>query len=122
MHKDSGDVQSSDAYTDGPVVPCEKVSQSTQSFLKDVGVDEMARYFVFTGSREDFVTLSALKPFCIAKGLSYTGAKMRINRMNVKEDKICIKGVVHGRGFYGVRMINGDDDDEDDDGLRSPTI
>lgn len=108
-----------DAYTDGPVVPCEKVSQSTQSFLKDVGVDEMAGYFVFTGSREDFVTLSALKPFCIAKGLSYTGAKMRINRMNVKEDKICIKGVVHGRGFYGVRMINGDDDDEDDDGLDS---
>ena len=101
------------AYTDGPVIPCAKVLATTQEYLKDVGVDVMSRYLTFTERREDFVTVRDLKSFCISKGINYKDAKMRISRMEIKEANICIGGVVHGRGFYGVKTNSGAEADDD---------
>ena len=58
------------------------------------------------------MTLKDLKLLCQSRGIDYKQALMRIVRMGIKQNKICIGGDVKGRGFYGVKTI---DDDLDDD-------
>ena len=101
-----------DTYTDGPVIPSAKISASTKEFLIESGVDKMSKYIVRTDVRTDHVTLKDLKLLCQSRGIDYKQALMRIERMGIKQNKICIGGDVKGRGFYGVKTI---DDDVDDD-------
>jgi hypothetical protein len=102
-----------EAYKDGPVVPCEKVTHDMMGYREDVGDDSvlMAQHFEVTGDRKDFVLVRELKTFLRSMNVSMTKGKDRLKRMGAWEDKnCCVGGVVHGRGLMGVRFIIKDDD------------
>ena len=98
-----------DAYADHPVVPCASVREDTLEYLEDAGDDLafMARSFVVTRDRNDFLLNHELKAIFRARGVSAPIWKGRLKRMGAFPDNVCcVSGVRHGAGFMGVKLVS----------------
>ncbi len=99
-----------DAYADHRVVPCASVREDTQEYLEDAGDDLvfMARSFVVTRDRNDFLLNHDLKAIFRARGVSAPIWKGRLKRMGAFPDRDCfVGGQWHGAGFMGVKLVTG---------------
>lgn len=94
-----------DAYSEVPPDPCKKVMKDTANYLMDIGDETtiMDRIFVYTGKREDFVTVARIKELAEKYNLKKSIIKDRLERMGGRPDKNCfVNGKPHGRGLMGV--------------------
>ena len=76
-------------------------------FRLDNGDDllEMMKLFTITKNRNDFVSVNQVNEAAFVSGISKSKAKARLKMMGAVQDKnCCVGGVVHGRGFLGVKL------------------
>ena len=52
-----------------------------------------------------------LKEFVAGRNISLTKAKDMLEKLGARADKnCCVDGVVHGRGYLGVKMLTAEED------------